>query len=76
MTDIPPLIILLTFRFHSNEQAFLKPAKLAPVAMVFVDWAVLVAAATVAQAFPDAALEETLTALTADGPIMPTLMET
>ena len=63
---------VLTFRSHAYLKAFLQPAVLASVTVRFGHRAVLGPSARVAQLLTDAPLEEALTALTADGPVVTT----
>lgn len=61
-----PLTVLL----HAQGDAALQPAVLAAVSVQLVDGALAGSPARVHQVLPDAALEETLAAFTADGPIV------
>ena len=60
----------LTIHLHPHFQALPQPTELAAVAVVFVDDAILVAAATVGEVLSDTPLEEAFTTLTADCPIV------
>lgn len=64
--NVSGFIRKLTLSLHPHLKAFPQSAVLATIAMVFVDDAVLFAAAAVGQVLPHAPLEEALTALTAD----------
>lgn len=63
---------ILTVLFHSQDHAALKSAVLAAVPVVLVDDTLSGPPACINQVLPDAALEETLTALTAHCPIVTT----
>lgn len=60
----------LTVLFHPQSDAALQPAVLAAVSVQLVNGALPGSPARVHQVLPDAALEETLAALTADRPIV------
>lgn len=60
----------LTLGLHPHLKAFHQPTELAAIAVVFVDDAVLAAAAAIGQVLPHTALEETFTSLTTDRSIM------
>lgn len=60
----------LTVLLHAQGNAALQPAVLAAVPVQLVDGALAGAPARVHQVLPDAALEESLAALTADRPIV------
>ena len=60
----------LTIHLHPRFQALPQTTELAAVAVVFVDDAVLVAAATVGEVLSDTPLEEAFTTFTADCPIV------
>lgn len=61
----------LTLHLHAHLKALSEAAVLAAVAMVLVDYAVLVTTATVGQTLSDASLEKALTTLTANSSIVP-----
>ena len=61
---------LLTFRSHSQGQAFLEAAVLTSVSVMLCNWTVSVSSASIAKLFPDAPLEEAFTTLTANDSIM------
>lgn len=56
---------LHTFPFHAHGQALLVAAVLAAIALAFVDQALFVVPAGIAQVFAHGSLEETFTTLTA-----------
>lgn len=60
-----------TLHLHAHLEALPEAAKLAAVAVVLVDHAVLVAAATVGQTLPNTSLKKALAALTANSSIVP-----
>ena len=60
----------VTFSSHADLEALLEPAVLALVAVVLIDDAVLVAAASVLEVSADRALEETFAALARILPVM------
>ena len=64
--------IILTLRAHANWQTFLQTAVLTAVAVKLGDGAVTCSPTGIAQLFANAALEEALAALTADGAIVTT----